>query len=218
MVSDYRRIPDSQLPPSATIGFEYDGLCVNPRDFLTWITDQLRGRGVRFTQHTISSVAELGELTGAGTLVNAAGIGAAALARDSSVHAVRGQTMFVPCDFREAFLLQGSQYTYVIPRLSDGGVILGGVSDPDDHRTEADSSIREDILKRVNVLTGGKFTWVDLERDVARDIVGFRPGRKDGLRLAREGNVLHAYGGGSLGWMYAFGVAKRICKLISGEL
>ncbi|KAH6659013.1 putative FAD dependent oxidoreductase [Truncatella angustata] len=214
VVSNFCRLASSRLPAPATLGFEYEGLAVNPNDFMPWIVKQLQTMKVKLTQNTIASMEELRQITDATILVNAAGLGAGTLASDEAVHAVRGQTMFVPCDFNRAVLLQGSQYTYVIPRQSSGGVILGGVSQPGDTRTEPDQSIRPDIMHRVNQMTGGEFLWVNLEKDVAKDIVGFRPSRKGGVKVQRDGDIVHAYGGGSLGWLYAFGVAKQVRKLV----
>lgn len=159
-------------------------------------------------------------MTGADILINASGAGAATLVDDPNVVRVRGQTMFVKCKpefFTQSLLRQGSQYTYVIPRASSGGVIMGGFRQPGNTSTDADSSLRADILKRVNEMTNGMFDWVDLEKDVVRDIVGFRPGRTGGMRVEREGNVVHAYGVDGLGYVYAFGVAERVRDLVKGR-
>lgn len=156
---------------------------------------------------------DLRALTKARILVNASGLGAKQLAGDDEVVGVRGQTMFVKCDVKQATMLQGSEYTYAIPRISAGGVILGGVSQPSITDTTVDQSLKKDILERVNRITGNKFAWVDVERDV-QDIVGFRPGRRGGIRVQRDGDIVHAYGGGSLGYVYAFGMASRVRDLV----
>ena len=46
-----------------------------------------------------------------------------------------------------------------------------------------------------------------------KDIVGFRPGREGGMRIGREGSVVHAYGAGLLGWVGAFGMACEVVRL-----
>ena len=71
----------------------------------------------------------------------------------------------------------------------------------------------ERVIERVNTMTNGKFDWVDLNKH-GEDIVGFRPAREGGLRLEREGHVVHAYGVGGLGYLYAFGVAERVKDLV----
>jgi glycine/D-amino acid oxidase-like deaminating enzyme len=215
---------ESQLPPGITLGYSYDGLIVNPNDILPWLTTQLRNRGVEFIRQTLSSMQNLRDLTAADLLVNASGLGAQELANDPAVYSVRGQTMFVDCTtsgrlslLNQAILHQGSHYTYCIPRSSDGGIILGGVSQPSNTQTQPDRSLRPDILRRVNEMTNGKFDWVNLERH-GEDIVGFRPAREGGLRVEREGDVVHAYGVGGLGYLYAFGVAERVKELVEGDV
>jgi glycine/D-amino acid oxidase-like deaminating enzyme len=196
-------------------------LIANPTVFLPWLTSQLKARGVTFIQRTITSLTELLNLTNASLVVNATGLGARELIGDEKVHGVRGQTIFVPCEadklelLAQATLHQGSHYTYAIPRPSDGGVILGGVSQRENTSSVPDLKLRPDILKRVNELTKGRFDWVDLENQ-GRDIVGFRPAREGGLRCEREGDVVHAYGVGALGYVYAFGVAEKVLGLVEG--
>lgn len=119
-------------------------------------------------------------------------------------------------DFDRAVIRQGSQYTYVIPRAS-GGVILGGVSQPGNFDVDPDMALRADILKRVNNMTKGEFGWVDIDKDVSRNIVGFRPARKGGLRVEREGNIIHAYGAGGLGYVYSWGVADQVLGLVENH-
>lgn len=119
-------------------------------------------------------------------------------------------------DFDRAVIRQGSQYTYVIPRAS-GGVILGGVSQPGNFAVDPDMALRTDILKRVNTMTKGEFGWVDIDRDVSRNIVGFRPARKGGLRVEREGNIIHAYGAGGLGYVYSWGMANQVLGLVENH-
>ena len=72
-----------------------------------------------------------------------------------------------------------------------------------------------DILRRVNRLTNGAFK--DLNLASVSDIVGFRPGRKGGLRVKREGDVMHAYGVEGAGYIYSFGVAERARELTEGD-
>ncbi|KAH8598941.1 hypothetical protein B0O99DRAFT_614590 [Bisporella sp. PMI_857] len=75
---------------------------------------------------------------------------------------------------------EGSEYTYVIPRAESGGVIIGGIKS-DRLGAEVDVELKGDILARINRVTRGVFKDVDL--DSVTDIVGFRPGRKSGLRV-----------------------------------
>lgn len=201
------------------MGYSYTGLIVNPTVFLPWLTSRLKAQGVTFIQRTLTSLTELRDLIRADVIVNATGLGAKELVGDEKVYGVRGQTMFVTCEADKAKLLnqatlhQGSHYTYAIPRPSDGGVILGGVTQRENTSSIPDPGLRPDILTRVNELTNGRFKWVDLDRH-GRDIVGFRPAREGGLRCERVGDVVHAYGVGGLGYVYAFGVAEKVVGLV----
>ncbi|KAF1830180.1 putative FAD dependent oxidoreductase [Decorospora gaudefroyi] len=225
-MQNFTLIPPASLPRGATLGFSYDGLIVNPTDFLPWLTSGLKNQNVQFINHTLPSLAALRTLTRADLLINATGLGAKMLAHDNSVYAVRGQTIFVKCDkqigpreseslFNQATLHQGSHYTYAIPRPSSAGFILGGVSQPAQFSSQPDVALRPQIMDRVNTLTKGAFDWVDLETQ-GEDIVGFRPARKGGLRVQRERDVVHAYGVGGLGYLFAFGIAEEVRRLVDG--
>lgn len=186
--------------------------------FLPWIRQKLVDRGVKFVRGSVGSFQEMKNLSQASIVVNASGLGARELASDDSSISIRGQTMHVRSqgDFDRAVIRQGSQYTYVIPRAS-GGVILGGVSQPGNFDVDPDMALRADILKRVNNMTKGEFGWVDIDKDVSRNIVGFRPARKGGLRVEREGNIIHAYGAGGLGYVYSWGVANQVLGLVENH-
>ncbi|KAK4865036.1 hypothetical protein LT330_001659 [Penicillium expansum] len=215
---DFTTIQSTDLPSGATIGFTYSGLAVDPSMFLPWITQTLVKRGVEFVRRNLGSLQEMKSLSQASIVVNASGLGARELASDDSSISIRGQTMLLKnqLNFDRAVIRQGSQYTYVIPRAS-GGVILGGVSQPGNFAVDPDMALRTDILDRVNNMTAGEFDWVDVERDVSKNIVGFRPARKGGIRVEREGNVIHAYGAGGLGYVYSWGMARRVVSLIENH-
>lgn len=170
----------------------------------------------------ISSLRELKDITGADILINASGLGARELASDSNVHAIRGQTMLISCPdeydplYKEAFIFQGSHYTYALPRKTSGGMILGGVSQAHNESAAVDPELRPDFLKRANTLTRGLYDWVDLKKDIRRDIVGFRPARTGGARVERVGQIVHAYGVAGLGYVLAFGVAAEVVRLVQG--
>ncbi|KAH6678562.1 FAD dependent oxidoreductase [Halenospora varia] len=216
LMPSYRIIPKSELPKGITFGIKYDSLGMNPEFLLPWLKKELDARGVKFIRKEVRSVEEVRGLTGARIVVNASGVGARELAGDEAVGPVRGQTMFVKTDFNELVMLEGTEYTYVIPRAGSGGVIMGGIK-TDRLDAEVDTELRPDILRRVNRITGGAFE--DVRISEVKDIVGFRPGRKGGLRVEREGDVVHAYGIEGAGYIYSFGVAERVKKLIQdGEL
>lgn len=213
MVPRYRLIPQKQLPEGVKLGFTYTSMTINPVFLLPWIKKQLDARGVKFTRRTLRSIEEAKAITGCQTIVHASGLGAKTLARDENVQAIRGQTMFVKTDFHELKMHQGSHYTYIIPRMFTNGAIIGGVIQPGSLDCKVDDDLRSDILRRVKVLANGGLDSVNIE-DVQKDIVAFRPGRKGGYRLVVEGDTVHAYGFGGLGYIFSYGVAMKVRELV----
>lgn len=189
-------------------------MTVNPAVFLPWLKAQLDTRGVQFIRKEVASIEEAKRIAGCDIIVHASGLGASDLAGDKDVLAARGQTIFVDSDFDELIMLQGSQYTYIIPRMYTGGVIVGGVSQVGNSQREVDENLRSDILERARKMSRGRFGSVDLKKSSTRDIVAFRPGRRGGYRIEAEGEVVHAYGFGSLGYIYGYGTALKVRDLV----
>ncbi|GAB1208181.1 hypothetical protein APSETT445_006922 [Aspergillus pseudonomiae] len=214
VVPHYRLIPKDKLPKGVKLGFTYTSMTINPAFLLPWIQTQLKARGVTFLRKTLTSIQEAKSITGTEYIVHASGLGAYTLADDKNVEAIRGQTMFIKTDFNELKMHQGSHYTYVIPRMFTNGAIIGGISQPGSLDRNVDEALRADILKRVSMLTDGGLRSVDLENDVQKDIVAFRPGRKGGYRLEAEGDIVHAYGFAGLGYIFSYGVALKVRKLV----
>lgn len=214
VVPRYRLIPKEKLPKGVKLGFTYTSMTINPAFLLPWIQKQLEARGVKFIRKALTSIEEAKRMTGAKVIVHASGLGAYELANDKNVEGIRGQTMFVKTDFEELKMFQGSHYTYVIPRMFTNGAIIGGVSQPGNADRSVDKDLRSDILRRVKTLTNGEIGDIDLEKDVQKDIVAFRPGRKGGYRLEVDGSTVHAYGFAGLGYIFSYGVALKVRELV----
>jgi D-amino-acid oxidase len=175
LMKDYEILPKSDLPEGCTFGSRYTSLAMNPLLLLSWLKEELSGKGVKFIKKEIKSIEEARVVTGSRIIVNASGVGAKELASDKLVKPIRGQTMFVKTTFNELVMKEGSEYTYVIPRAASGGVIIGGIKS-DRLDTEVDQDLKLDILERINRVTNGAFKETNVE--AVTDIVGFRPGRE----------------------------------------
>ncbi|KAG9244096.1 FAD dependent oxidoreductase [Calycina marina] len=210
LMPNYQILNKSELPENCTSGVKYASISMNPVLLLPYLMQKLEVRGVKFVRKEVMSYEEVRHLTGTRIVVNASGVGAKALG-DLSVKPIRGQTMFVKTKFNELVMREGSEYTYVIPRAGSGGVIMGGIKS-DRMDAEVDVELKSDILRRVNRITNNAFDEIDLE--TVSDIVAFRPGRDGGLRVERNGDVVHAYGAAGAGYIYSFGVAARVQELI----
>ncbi|WKT52873.1 hypothetical protein QSH57_003435 [Fusarium oxysporum f. sp. vasinfectum] len=215
MAPKYRRLPSKDLPANAKIGFKYQSMTVNPAVFLPWIKAVLDKKGVRFIRAEVKTIEEARSILQIKRIVNASGLGAFHLANDNKVVAVRGQTMLVESDSHEMVMFQGSHYTYQIPRMYSGGVIVGGVSQPGNMDQKVDPEVRSDILRRMKLVMNDQYQGVDLDKHVMKDLVGFRPSREGGYRLEREDDVIHAYGFNTLGYTYSYGVALKVRDLVT---
>lgn len=213
LMPNYRVVPASELPDGVSLGVKYTAMAMNPLLLLPWLKTKLEAKGVKFMRAEVESFDEARNITKAKIIVNASGVGAKELASDEAVRPVRGQTMFVKTDFNQLFMREGSEYTYVIPRAGSGGVIMGGIKS-DRLDAEVDVALKSDILRRVNHMTNGAFEGLDLES--VTDLVGFRPGRATGIRVERQGDVVHAYGAEGAGYIYSFGVAEKVRSFIEG--
>lgn len=214
VVPKYHRLPSEDLPAGAKVGFTYQSMTVNPEVFLPWIKNQLDEKGVHFIQREVSSISEALLIPKTSLVVNASGLGACDLAADRKAFPVRGQIMLIEGNSDEIVIFQGSHYTYQIPRMYSGGVIVGGVAQKGNLDHGVDPELRGDILRRINLITRVRYENVDLDKHVMKDLVGFRPSREGGYRLEQEGDVVHAYGFGSLGYTYCYGVALKVGELI----
>ncbi|GAD92353.1 FAD dependent oxidoreductase, putative [Paecilomyces variotii No. 5] len=213
LVPKYHVLDAKELPEKAKLGVRYQSMTVNPAVFLPWIQSILIDKGVRFYRAEVKSIDEARSTLKTQIIVNASGLGALDIAADKAVVPVRGQTLHVKSNSHEIVMFQGSHYTYQIPRMYSGGVVIGGVSQEGSRDQKADAVTRADIIQRFKLLTRGRSDYSDPQNHI-QDIVAFRPARKGGYRLEREGSVIHAYGFNTLGYTYSYGVGLRVKELV----
>ena len=177
---------------------------VEPRLFLAWLERQLH-RPIR-KQH-VTSLADLD----AERVVHCTGLGARALAADTSLQAVYGQVVLVEPGALDLKVSLGdardaSAMLYAVPRRAE--VVLGGCTlpCPDDASLVPDAGIREAILARARAagLRHGK---------ILSERAGLRPYRPS-VRLEREGRLIHNYGHGGAGYTLAYGCAEEVTALL----
>lgn len=211
----------SELPSGTVGGNTYASTSINPDFLLPWLQKRLEDKyGVLVIKDTVPSLEYVKKRLNCQAVVNASGLRARQLAGDKDVVSVRGQTALVKnAAFRagmekEVHMRRGREYTYAIPRLSSGGIVIGGIEDEERTTSEVDPEVRLDIVRRVNAMLKGQLEGLDVKRDVIKDIVGFRPGRRGGYRVEREGSVVHAYGFAGAGYRYSWGAASEVARLV----
>jgi len=143
------------------------------------------------------------------------------------IYLIEGQTVIVsnPSDCTITQQHADGTWTYIIPRPSHGGTIIGGTKDVGDWNPRAEVVTRERILKRAAmmyppIITNG-LPPNEGGFEVISDIVGRRPTRRGGPRIEKESIsdkiVVHAYGVGGSGFEMSWGVAAEVHKLVSSS-
>ncbi|KPI41989.1 D-amino-acid oxidase [Cyphellophora attinorum] len=223
-VPHFRRLNPDELPPGTKKGNTFVAISVNPERYLQWLAELLEtSHKVRFIRANVNSLKDAKTTIECKILVNASGLGAKELAKDPKVIGVRGQTMFVDCPRdpkdaskvidKEVRIRRGTEYTYVLPRMLSGGVIIGGVEEEGSTNTDINVDLQRDIIERVNTMTNGWFRDLKLS-DVRKNIAGVRPGREGGYRIEKADDAIHAYGFGGAGYRYSIGAADIVVDLV----
>ncbi|WP_299534634.1 FAD-dependent oxidoreductase [uncultured Streptomyces sp.] len=181
---------------------------------LEWLERRLRAAGGSFERRTVTDFAA--PAAEAPVVVNCAGLGAAVLAGDPSVRAVRGQLVVVENPGITEWYTRADPAadatTYFFPQ--PGGLILGGTAETDDPRTTPDPATAARIVERC--------ARVRPEIAGARVLghrVGLRPARAGGVRIEAErradgGLLVHHYGHGGAGVTVAWGCARAAAALV----
>ncbi|WP_432836026.1 FAD-dependent oxidoreductase [Dactylosporangium sp. CA-092794] len=184
--------------------------------YLQWLAERVQHLGGTLARGRVDRLADLAGQ--AGTLVNATGLAARALADDPAVFPARGQIVIVAnpglvTSIRDEDHPDGM--TYIHPRSRD--VVLGGTFQPGDWNETPDPATTEAILRRC----------ADLVPELAgarplRQAAGLRPARHGGPRvepaaepLPRGTRLIHNYGHGGAGVTLSWGCADEVVRLAS---
>lgn len=209
---------------------------MTPLTHLRYILAQLRSLDVHFHRHRLASLSDISALRPlTGTIPSAiilcVGLGALTLGgvEDQTVFPTRGQVIKLKAPWvRSGFTRQvgsldggeGGERTYVIPRF-DGEVIVGGTREIGDWHPNPRPDTAKDIYRRVLEICP------ELEgAQQLQHLVGFRPSRKDGVRLEKGEDVsvhgstvrvYYNYGHGGAGWQSCYGCAEDLRDLVEAD-
>ncbi|KAI9476633.1 hypothetical protein BDB00DRAFT_859906 [Zychaea mexicana] len=221
-------IPKDQLPKGVVFGYKFQSFTMSAPRYLSWLVANVQKLGIAIERGTFEALSQVADhYDGADIVINCTGLGSLFLTdvQDKTVNAIRGQTVLVNAPhIKTQMYREGPDvYTYIIPR-PDGNVIVGGTLDYVNKSTVADPAITRDILKRVYELnpelTHGK--GPDAFNVVSQN-VGFRPGRKDSVRIEKQVRdnhgkkltVVHNYGHGAHGYQSCWGSAVKVLELLN---
>lgn len=220
------------LPPSTAHAVSYETWFIDVPTAVPALVADLELRGVDIRRHAVGAPEDLLDVTpDVDVVVNATGIGAAMLARDDGLVAVRGQVVTIDRAVSDITTSVATDNAYVYPRVDD--ILLGGTADLLDAHELAkiqstgmspspDPAVTREILTRAGAVlraldpaVGAVESWA-----VMGARVGLRPWRQDGIRLDvdRTGQVpvVHAYGHGGAGWSLAAGTAAWVAAAVDG--
>lgn len=201
---DLRRLTSSELPPGYVDGFTLSAPVVDMSRYLRWLRSQFVGDVV------VRRLESLADLEG-DVVVNATGLGAAALAGDDTLVPVRGQVVRVAAVPGVTDWVLDEEdpagLTYVLPRIDD--VVCGGTAESGAAGGELDPDVEAAILIRCRALVPALAAAPVLSRGL-----GWRPVRPT-VRLEREGRIVHCYGHGGAGVTLSWGCADDVVDLIA---
>jgi D-amino-acid oxidase len=199
--------------------------------YLNWLMKSVRELGGEIGTRRISPpMAEIAPSLqkefGADAIVNCTGLGSRELAGDPTMYPLRGAVLRVRNDGHAMPRIEHAHcvphdgisddpgFIFIVPRGRDH-LLLGGIAEARnaDLNLTPHSPIVRDVFKRcVSFLPSLKNAEVDAA-DPMR--VGLRPARDGGVRLEREGDVIHNYGHGGSGITYSWGCADEVVRLIN---
>lgn len=227
-IEDFRVIPKDNLPVGAVFGCEYKTWVINSPAYLDFLERRLRFHyGVTFHQDSVFALKDVAKAYPGSTIVNCTGLG---LQYDGSwdpdCYQIRGQTLLVRapvgCEYLThtiTWQLANGEWTFVIPRPLDGGIIVGGTkvigklgSLPDPVETTA--LINNAVVKFPELLIDGRL-------DVQKINVGFRPARKGGVKIESQwidgSQIIDCYGFGGSGMEMSWGAAEKVVEILTNR-
>lgn len=147
----------------------------------------------------------------AALVVNCSALGAAGLCGDPAMQPVRGCAVLVRCPGLEGVYSDeswgGPALTYVVPK-GGGLVACLGCAEPGATSQEVAPEEAAAVLERCAALLPQL-----RGAPVLSSWAGLRPLRTAGVRLAREGRVVHNYGHGGSGVVVSWGCAAEVVRL-----
>ncbi|GAV52083.1 hypothetical protein ZYGR_0AG00740 [Zygosaccharomyces rouxii] len=222
-----------KLDPCQVRGFEFLTVSINPTRYNSYLVSQIvkAGGTVRRIKR-LDTIDEVVDVMGyvPSLVVNCTGVNAGKLLREvdpdeqDKVFPVKGHILQIYEDLPFQIIIEDlpkednpvpNQFLNVFPR-PEGGCIVGGLAAKGDYSEDIDPEISSSMLRVMKKHIPELSTAT-----VYNSYVGFRPGRKGGVRidlseypLARHVGtikVVHNYGIGGAGYQSSYGNAMEVC-------
>lgn len=240
LVKNYKELtPENHRFPDPKIvgGFQFSTVTITTSHYLSFLYRKVIEHGGTIKRVNLSHINDANKFHASGAkpdlIVNATGLFARYLGgvEDKKMYPIKGQIVILTNSLSQQYVNETlsdsvleNEAFYIFPR-KEGGCIVGGLYqalDPETYQdydtTKVDPELTKRILARarkyVPELTDNtKFPGNKKELDVVTQYVAFRPGRKGGIRLEREDNIIHNYGAGGTGYQSSYGTAAEVVQL-----
>jgi D-amino-acid oxidase len=212
LIPDLRPADPADVPEGFGAGFRATVPMIDMPQYLGYLTRRLAAAGCQIEAREVRSLAEAADA--APTVVNCAGLGAAALTGDDTVRPLFGQhVVLTNPGLRQVFLEvnNGPEWTCYFPHPQR--VVCGGISIPGRWDLTPDPEVSERILQRCRRIEPRLG-----EAEVIETITGLRPDRPS-VRVEAEplgrARCIHNYGHSSNGVTLSWGCARDVVRLVN---
>jgi len=209
-----RKARADEMPPSYKLGYRMRVPLIETPLYLPYLLREFTKAGGLIVKQKIED--PKGLITSNLKVINCAGLGARELVDDLTVYPINGQIIKAhPIKGIEAtsaefpFDAAREQLAFIIPRRDC--TVLGGTALKDHTDLKPVEAANKGILERCTTLSP-----LVKQARIQNTVVGLRPGR-DEIRLEREGNLIHNYGHGGVGYTVSWGCAFAVRDLLKNN-
>lgn len=227
-VEGFRDLEKQELPNTGDVisGWTFDTVTISTTIYLHYLLHKIFKLGGTLKRKEVKDINEAYALHHSGSkadlVINCTGLLAKYLkgVEDNDVFPIRGQILWARNNATKQIVVSVDGYAneviYVFPR-KEGGCIIGGTMISNDWSAIPDPELSNRMIARAKKylpeLVDPKL-GNEHEIDVYRHNVGLRPARKNGVRIEREGRVIHNYGIAGAGYQASYGLAQHVVRLV----
>jgi D-amino-acid oxidase len=227
IVEGYHLLRKAEIPASLsemTWAERFGTFVVDPKPYMAQAVYELQAAGATFTTQHVTSLSEL--LGSCDAVINATGIGAAALVGDQGLYRCDGHVITVPrpasfsdvvfdWDFGDAHKGDILDFIYVIGRPND--VVVGGTLR--EGATIADGEPAREHGMAERLLAAGSGIVPEIVGPILTYSAASRPMREairvECERMSDGTPLVHCYGTGGSGWTLAPGLARQALEALA---
>lgn len=227
-VNNFRLLEKGEYPEIEDFvgGWRMDSVTISTTIYLNYLLQKCYALGAMLKRQVVNHIDEAAKYHSSGKkadlVINCTGLSARFLGgvEDQKCFPIRGQVLWARNNAPAQVSLKvpgnyEGESLYMFPR-KEGGCIIGGTFLANQWGSLPDPELTKRMVQRAQKylpeLTDAKY-GNPRTIEVFRENVGLRPAREGGVRVEREGNVIHNYGVGPAGYQSSFGIAEKVLQL-----